>query len=220
MKINKVHLIYITLLAAAFFVSASMAWLQYEEIKFLADENKNLWETTQVQQSQITDLELSNEEIQRYNEDLIKENIELTSTVAKNEEEIRNLERTASDLEQALAENKIEILSQNEYSVLAKLLCREAGAMSWDGMVYTCSAILNLSDYSGRTIMEMAHDKSTFSVAPVVDSAKPTERVYQVIDYVLQGHRVPDICYFRTNHYHSFGVPVCEVGGHYFSRPK
>ena len=137
-------------------------------------------------------------------------------------EEIAALKQQISDQEiiiENFKQNKIT-LPDSEYQILAKLLFREAGASSWDGMVYTCSAILNLSDYSGRTIMEMAHDKSTFSVAPVVDSANPTERVYQVIDYVLQGHRVPDICYFRTNHYHSFGVPVCEVGGHYFSRPK
>lgn len=137
-------------------------------------------------------------------------------------EEVAALKQQISDQEiiiENFKQNKIT-LPDSEYQILAKLLFREAGASSWDGMVYTCSAILNLSDYSGRTIMEMAHDKSTFSVAPVVDSAKPTERVYQVIDYVLQGHRVPDICYFRTNHYHSFGVPVCEVGGHYFSRPK
>ena len=137
-------------------------------------------------------------------------------------EELAALKQQISDQEIIIdnfKQNKIT-LPDSEYQILAKLLFREAGASSWDGMVYTCSAILNLSDYSGRTIMEMAHDKSTFSVAPVVDSANPTERVYQVIDYVLQGHRVPDICYFRTNHYHSFGVPVCEVGGHYFSRPK
>lgn len=139
----------------------------------------------------------------------------LTEANSASKEQIANQEIVIENFKQ----NKIT-LPDSEYQILAKLLFREAGASSWDGMVYTCSAILNLSDYSGRTIMEMAHDKSTFSVAPVVDSAKPTERVYQVIDYVLEGHRVPAICYFRTNHYHSFGVPVCEVGGHYFSRPK
>ena len=110
-------------------------------------------------------------------------------------------------------------LSDDEYEILAKLLYCEARGMTWEGQVYTCSAILNLSDYSGRSIWNMAHDSNTFSPASFVDTVTPSQTQYDVINHVLSGNRVADICWFRTGHYHNFGTPVCEVDGHYFSKP-
>jgi hypothetical protein len=101
---------------------------------------------------------------------------------------------------------------------LAKMLYREGGAMNWVGQVYTCSAILNFCDVNGRSLWDAGHDPNAFSVAYTVDSAVPTEMNYEVVDYVLSGGRIDEICYFRSGgRYHSFGVPVCEVDGHYFS---
>ena len=107
----------------------------------------------------------------------------------------------------------------SEVEILAKLLYCEAGNMSWDAQVYTCSAILNMSEYYGESINSLAHKPSVYSVASYVDGAQPKQTQYDVIDYVLKGGRIPEICYFRTNHYHNFGTPVCEVDGHYFSKP-
>lgn len=101
---------------------------------------------------------------------------------------------------------------------LAKLLYAEAGTMDWWGKVYTCSAILNLCDTEHRNLWTAGHDKNYFSVALYVDSVEPTEEIYEVIDYVLGGGRISDICYFRTDYYHTFGTPVCQVGAHYFSK--
>lgn len=107
----------------------------------------------------------------------------------------------------------------NEVEILAKLLYCEAGNMTWEGQVYTCSAILNMSEYYGESINSLAHKLNVYAVAPYVDGAQPKEMQYEVIDYVLKGGRIPEICYFRTDYYHSFGTPVCEVDGHYFSKP-
>ena len=100
---------------------------------------------------------------------------------------------------------------------LAKLLYCEARGSNWEGQVFTCSAILNYCDNHGRSLWAVGHDVEAFSVAPWVDGAKPNEMQYEVIDYVLSGGRIENICYFRTKSYHKFGVPVCEVDGHYFS---
>ena len=100
---------------------------------------------------------------------------------------------------------------------LAKLLYCEARGSNWEGQVFTCSAILNYCDEHERSLWAVGHDADAFSVAPWVDGAKPKEMQYEVVDYVLSGGRIEDICYFRTKRYHSFGVPVCEVDGHYFS---
>ena len=78
---------------------------------------------------------------------------------------------------------------------------------------------MNLSDYTGRSIWDLAHDINTMAVAPIVDSAIPNETQYQVIEDVLNGARVEEICYFRTSYYHSFGTPVCNIENIYFSKP-
>lgn len=110
------------------------------------------------------------------------------------------------------------VAADSEQDILAKLLYCEAGSMGWQGQVYVCSAILNLRDYSGRSIWNMAHDYNTFAVAGYVDSAVSTSTQYEVISYVLNGGRIPDIKYFRTDYYHSFGTPVCNVENVYFSK--
>ncbi len=109
----------------------------------------------------------------------------------------------------------------NSYNVnlLAKLLCCEAGGTtSWQMQVWTLSAILNNLDIEKISLDVAAHDAERYSVANWVDDAKPTSLNYRAIEYVLNGHRIADICYFRTRYYHPFGVPYCDVEGqHYFS---
>lgn len=174
------------------------------------------------------EIELKNKTLVRKIEELEQKiqrkdllNTQLANNNLKAKTEIQSLTEQVEDYHNALPLFKKQnpAISDSEYKILAKLLYREAGGMSWDGKLYTCSAILNLRDLTGRSIYNMAHDANLFSVAPVVDSATPTEEIYKVIDYVLSGFRVPEICYFRTDYYHNFGTPVCEVDGHYFSKP-
>ena len=100
---------------------------------------------------------------------------------------------------------------------LAKMLYAEAGAESWWGKVYTCSAILNHCEVSDMTLWRCGHNANHFAVASYVDRVTPTEECYEVVDYVLNGGRIEEICFFRTKQYHGFGTPVCQVDGHYFS---
>lgn len=100
---------------------------------------------------------------------------------------------------------------------LAKLLYCEAGDMTKLGKIYTCSAILNFCDEYNLSVWRAGHSKSCFKVAPYVDDAKPTDEEYEIIDHVLNGGRIEEICHFRTKRYHKFGTPICEIDGHYFS---
>ena len=115
----------------------------------------------------------------------------------------------------------INLLGAKEYYILAKLLYREAGSMSWEGQVWVCSAIINLGEYSNKTIWEMAHNVNMFSVAPKVDSAKPLQKQYEVIEYVVAGSGlIPEVKYFRTGHYHTFwgAEDMRKIGNVYFSK--
>lgn len=100
---------------------------------------------------------------------------------------------------------------------LAKLLFAEAGGEGWLCQLYTCSAIINHCEASKMTLWECGHDDGHFAVAPYVDTVEPNELTYEVVDYVLRGGLIENICFFRTNYYHRFGQPVCKISVHCFS---
>jgi hypothetical protein len=101
---------------------------------------------------------------------------------------------------------------------LAKMTYAESGAMSWWGQVYTCSAIINHCELKGKTLWDAGHNINHFAVAPWVDTVKPEQLTYDVVDYVLAGGRIEELCYFRSGGmYHDFAKPVCQVDDHYFS---
>ena len=145
-----------------------------------------------------------------------RENNILSAENTKKDKEIKELQERNRVLEEEL---KTKIIHFKEEDILAKLLYCEAGNQSWEGQVYTCSAILNFCDSNNISIWDAAHNRNYFEPAPFVDDAEPTSVQYEVIYYVLNGGRIPEICWFRTDYYHDFGTPVCKVGDHYFSKP-
>lgn len=145
-----------------------------------------------------------------------RENTILSAENTKKDKEIKELQERNRALEEEL---QTKIVYFEEEEILAKLLWCEARNQSWEGQVYTCSAILNFCDRNNTSIWDAAHNRNYFEPAPFVDDAKPTSVQYEVIYYVLNGGRIPDICWFRTGHYHDFGTPVAKVGDHYFSKP-
>lgn len=145
-----------------------------------------------------------------------RENTILSAENTKKDKEIKELQERNRALEEEL---KTKIVYFEEEEILAKLLWCEARNQSWEGQVYTCSAILNYCERNNTSIWDAAHNINAFEPAPYVDDAKPTAMQYEVIYYVLNGGRIPDICWFRTGHYHNFGTPVAKVGDHYFSKP-
>ena len=145
-----------------------------------------------------------------------RENTILSAENTKKDKEIKELQERNRALEEEL---QTKIVYFEEEEILAKLLWCEARNQSWEGQVYTCSAILNYCERNNTSIWDAAHNINAFEPAPFVDDAEPTAMQYEVIYYVLNGGRIPDICWFRTGHYHNFGTPVAKVGDHYFSKP-
>ena len=145
-----------------------------------------------------------------------RENTILSAENTKKDKEIKELQERNRALEEEL---QTKIVYFEEEEILAKLLWCEARNQSWEGQVYTCSAILNYCERNNTSIWDAAHNINAFEPAPYVDDAEPTAMQYEVIYYVLNGGRISDICWFRTGHYHNFGTPVAKVGDHYFSKP-
>lgn len=106
--------------------------------------------------------------------------------------------------------------TEEEKQLLAQCLYCEAGSTSWEAQVATFSAILNhIDDYDGLWVLDSVNH---FAVAPYYRYCSPLQVQYDVVDYVLSGHRIADIKYFRTSYYHSFGSPMFSIENIYFSK--
>lgn len=106
--------------------------------------------------------------------------------------------------------------TEEEKQLLAQCLYCEAGSTSWEAQVATFSAILNhIDDYDGLWVLDSVNH---FAVAPYYRYCSPLQVQYDVVDYVLSGHRIADIKYFRTSHYHNFGSPMFSIENIYFSK--
>jgi hypothetical protein len=107
--------------------------------------------------------------------------------------------------------------TSKQKKLLAKMLYCEARGESWDGQVAACSAIINHIEDNGGDF-SVLDKKNHFSPASYYRDETPNQMQYDVLDYVLSGHLIADIKYFRKHHYHNFGTPMFAVGVHYFSK--
>lgn len=106
--------------------------------------------------------------------------------------------------------------TEEEKQLLAQCLYCEAGSTSWEAQVATFSAILNhIDDYDGLWVLDSVNH---FAVASYYRYCSPLQVQYDVVDYVLSGHRIADIKYFRTSYYHNFGSPMFSIENIYFSK--
>ena len=113
-------------------------------------------------------------------------------------------------------------LSAHEKDLLMRSLYREAGSTGFWCQVYVCSATLNLwkSEFSHLTLEGMLTNYNIYETAYTLSSVTSQEKAYvkDATEYVLNGGKIPDIKYFRTDYYHSFGTPVTSIENVYFSR--
>ena len=113
-------------------------------------------------------------------------------------------------------------LTSHEKDLLMRSLYREAGSTGFWCQVYVCSATLNLwkSEFSHLTLEGMLTNYNIYETAYTLSSVTSQEKAYvkDATEYVLNGGKIPDIKYFRTDYYHSFGTPVTSIENVYFSR--
>ena len=105
--------------------------------------------------------------------------------------------------------------TEAEKKQLAQVLLCESGGSSWEAQVLTMSAILNHCDRGGG--LHVLDEINHFAVAPYYRSKTPTSMQYEIVDYVLSGHRVANLNYFRSGHYHDFGTRMLSIDNTYFS---
>lgn len=86
-----------------------------------------------------------------------------------------------------------------------------------DGMLWVMLTVINRIRVSGGTVHSVIHAPGQYYVAGMAST--PSAASGEALERLLSGEDPSDGArYFRTGHYHSFGVPVAHVGGHYYSK--
>lgn len=184
---------------------------QTETILIASLEQTNLIEKI-LQQKELFEKQLIEEQLRQ--EELLKEQQELLKQEELNAIiSVCNIYCDSSEI--YFVDTPIQYTDE-EKQLLAQCLFCEAGSTSWECQVITLSAILNhCDDYGGLWVLDSVNH---FEVAPYYRYKTPQEEQYEVVEYVLSGHRIADIKYFRTQYYHGFGTEMLNIDGVYFSK--
>lgn len=107
--------------------------------------------------------------------------------------------------------------TEEQKTLIAKMLYCEARGEGWDCQVATCSAIINHIEANGGNF-GVLDKKNHFSPASYYRYKTPTQMNWKVLNYVLSGHLIANVKYFQLYRYHSFGSPMFSINGTYFSK--
>lgn len=110
-----------------------------------------------------------------------------------------------------------------DYDLMCRCVMSEAGNQSFECQEAVATVILNrayCTDKYPDTVQGVITQKNQFSV---VDNGYPTEQVklavlYACLKYGTVEQDIPKACYyFRSGHYHSFGINYKQIDDMYFS---
>lgn len=119
-------------------------------------------------------------------------------------------------------DDRIFFLSDEDMTLIARCITKEAGGESNEGQQAVATVIFNRY-FSPNFPNEI--DKiivpGQFAVSASEEEVLPwvwLNLQRAIIDYGTQYQTVPYNCYyFRADHYHDFGIPYRQIGNHYFS---
>lgn len=97
----------------------------------------------------------------------------------------------------------------------------EAGNQTELGKRLVCDTIINRYKSGGyENFYDVINESGQYSVVEDgrIYTIVPTERTYQIVSQELERCTNQEVLYFRTEHYHTFGIPLLCEGDHYFSK--
>lgn len=100
--------------------------------------------------------------------------------------------------------------------ILAAVAMSEAGNQDLLGKAFVVLTVLNRADHYGKTIETVVNEPNQYSY-PYYGVV--THECYTAVE-LARAYRdiAPDIMWFRTGKYHTFGEPAFQWGDHYFSK--
>ena len=119
---------------------------------------------------------------------------------------------------QKTEEENIEV---SEDELVARVIEAESGNQSILGRRLVADCIYNLAEKRGITPEELIMTPGVFETVSngAIWRITPSQDTIEAMEREKDVHNRIDtkVAYFRTDHYHNFGVPYEHVGDHYFS---
>ncbi len=108
----------------------------------------------------------------------------------------------------------------SDTELLYRLVQAEAGGESSLGRRLVADCVLNMSRTMNISVKMAILNPGIFDVVSSgsIFLTTPSESTIQCVDTELKGQIDYGVMYFRTGHFHNFGIPYDQVGNHYFSK--
>lgn len=127
-------------------------------------------------------------------------------------------EEVSVEPEEELAES---LATQEEIELLALCVMAEAEGECEYGQRLVIDVVLNRVDdpHFPDTIYDVIYQKNQFAgmYGDRITRCYVKDELVQLVEEELENRTNEDVVFFRTGHYHSYGVPMFQVGAHYFS---
>lgn len=118
-------------------------------------------------------------------------------------------------------EPEVPSVSQEEIELIALCVMAEAEGECEYGQRLVIDVILNRVDdpHFPDTICDVIYQKNQFAgmYGDRITRCYVKDELVQLVREELENRTDYDVVFFRTGHYHSYGVPKFQVGAHYFS---
>ena len=113
-------------------------------------------------------------------------------------------------------------LTQSEIELIARVTMAEAEGEPEEGQRLVIDTILNRVDspYFPNTVEGVIYQKNQFTCMwnGRIDVCYVKDDILELVYEELESRTDTDVVFFRTRHYSSYGVPMFQVGHHYFSK--
>lgn len=112
-------------------------------------------------------------------------------------------------------------LTQEEIDLIALITMAEAEGEPEEGKRLVIDTILNRvdSEHFPDTVHDVIYQKNQYSCvwSSRLSRCEVRDDIVQLVVEELEHRTNSEVVFFRTLHYHTFGVPQLKVGNHYFS---
>lgn len=117
--------------------------------------------------------------------------------------------------EEEILQEIVQYESKTDIDVIAEVVEGEAGNQEMIGKVAVAMTLLNRMDKTGRSAESIALE--AYSAYPYHGPVSADS--YRAVEIAMNNRDLfpDDMMYFRTKHYHDFGVPYMQIQDHYFS---
>ena len=123
--------------------------------------------------------------------------------------------------EEPMEEPDAVTLTQEEIDLIALCVMAEAEGEPEEGQRLVIDTILNRVDDPRfpDNVHDVIYQKNQFAgmYGERIERCYVKEELVQLVREELENRTNSEVVFFRTSHYHSYGVPLFQVGAHYFS---